>query len=288
MKLNQHAEAMAASTVRFARSRAAGQRQRKDPSGYVIQRVLQALDVLEAFRPGYTELGVAEIAAHLRLSREVALRSLSTLERRRYLEHHPERGTYSLGVKAFELACVFLHHRQLDREAEPLLDDLAIASDETAYVAVRDGPRVTYLQMRETSRAVRVATRLGQPIPLHSSAAGKVHLAFGRLDRAAEVARAGLPAFTGKTMTDFRAFEDDLDASAERGYAIDDEETVSGVRCVAAPVFDHSDRIVAGIGLSAPAERLPIGRIESDLAPLLQRAAGALSHQLGYRAPRSK
>lgn len=286
--MNLDVELTATSAPRFTPSRRAAQRRRKDPTGYLIRRVLQALDILEVFRPGHAELGVAEIAAHLQFSREVALSQLRTLERRRYVDHNPERGTYSLGMKAFELGCVFLHHRRLGREAEPLLDKLAAASDETVYVAIRDGPRVTYLHIRETSRAVRVTTRLGQRIPLHSSAAGKVHLAFRPLDRVSEGARGGLQAFTDKTMTDHRALEDDLHASAERGYAIDDEETLSGVRCVAAPVFDHSDRMVAGIGLSAPAERLPIERIEGDLAPLLQGAAGALSRLLGYRARGSK
>jgi len=277
----QNADAIATSAPRFKECHGTGQRQQKDRNSYVIQSVLQALDILEAFHPEQAGIGVAEIAARLGLSREATLRYLSTLERRRYLDHDLERGTYSLGVKALELACIFLHHRQLGREAEPFLDELAAASDETAYVAVRDGPRATYLHIRETSRTVRVATRLGQPIPLHSSAAGKVHLAFEPLDRVAEVTRAGLPAFTGNTMTDPRALEEDLHASAERGYAIDDQETLSGVRCVAAPVFDHSNQIVAGIGMSGPVERFSAKRIEQELATLLRDVSAGLSKRLG-------
>jgi DNA-binding IclR family transcriptional regulator len=243
-----------------------------------------ALDILEAFAPGRDELGLSEIAVRLGLSHEVAFRHLKTLEARDYLRHDPERGTYSLGLKTFEVASVFLHHLRLGRKARRFLSELAAASDETAYVAVRDGPRVTYLQVRETNRIVRVVTRLGQPIPLHSSAAGKAHVAFWPPDQVADVLRrAPLPSFTGKTMTDPRALEEDLHASAERGYAIDDEETLSGVRCIAAPVFDHSKQVVAGIGLSGPVERFSARRIEEELATLLRSVSAALSKRLGHR-----
>ncbi len=268
-------------------SRRNGQPRRRARGEYAILAVLRALDILEAFGPGQQELGVAELAAELGLHREATLRSLKTLERRSYVSCDPDRGTYSLGMKAFEVAGVFLHHLQLGREAQPFLNELAANTGETAYLAVMDGPGVTYLRTRETSHTLRVACRIEQQIPMHSSAAGKVHLAFGWQDRVAELAREGrLRAFTGKTLIDSAALEDHLQKSAERGYAVDDEETEQGVRCIAAPVFDHSNQIVSGIGLTVPIERLPVGSIEVKLSPLVKEVGSRLSHRLGYLAAR--
>jgi DNA-binding IclR family transcriptional regulator len=287
MKLHQNVESNTTSSVRYASSDGTSRRRRKDPNGYLIRRVLQALDILEAFHPGNSELGVAEISAHLRVSRKIALPFLRTLERRGYVEHNPERSTYSLGMKAFEVACVFLHHVRLGREAQPFLNELTARTGETAYFAVRDGHGVTYLRTRETSHALRVTCRVGQRIPMHSSAAGKVHLAFGQQARVVELVKKGwIRALTPKTLIDSAALEDHLRASAERGYAIDDEETTPGVRCIAAPVFDHSNQIVGGIGLTVPIERLPIGSIEVKLSPLLKEVGSRLSHRLGYLAAR--
>jgi IclR family KDG regulon transcriptional repressor len=261
-----------------------GGRRARDRRAYLVQGLSYALDILEAFGPGHEELGLSDIAARLGLSPEVAVRHLKTLERRAYLRHDTERGTYSLGLKTFEVGSIFLHHLHLDREASPFLSDLAAASDETAYLAVMDGAGVSYLQTRETHRMVRVQLPIGRRIPLHSSAAGKVHLAFRPLDRVADMADHGrLLSFTSKTMTDPSALEEDLHASAERGYAIDDEETVAGVRCVAAPIFDHSNEIVAGIGITSPADRLPAERIEQELAWLIKDVSAELSKRLGYR-----
>lgn len=259
-------------------------RQCRDRRVYLVQGLSQALDILEAFAQGREELGLSEIAARLGLSHAVTFRHLRTLEGRAYLRHDPKRGTYSLGLKTFEVASIFLHHLRLGRQAGRFLSELVDACDETAYLAVMSGPDVSYLQTRETRRMVRVQPPIGRRVPLHSSAAGKVHLAFRPFDRVADLAGHGrLLSFTDNTMTDPSALEADLHASAERGYAIDDEETVSGVRCVAAPVFDHSDRIIAGIGLSGPAERLPMKRIEQELAWLIKDVSVGLSKRLGFR-----
>ncbi len=269
-----------ASRPKIHRNTAQRRRNRED---YIVHEVFKALDTLEAFGPQCKELGLSEIAATLALPSKAALRYLKTLERRGYLSQDPERGTYSLGIKTLETANVFFRHLRLGREANRFLDELVAASNETAYLAVIDGPSVTYLEALETSRTLRVTPRIGPPIPIHSSAAGKVHLAFGPRDRVGELIRAlRLPPLTRRTMTDSNTLREYLRVAAERGYAVDDEETEVGVRCVATPVLDQSCQIVAAIGLTGPAERLPLQRIEGELAPLVKEAGAALSRRLGY------
>ncbi|MGH2404942.1 MAG: IclR family transcriptional regulator [bacterium] len=259
------------------------ERRRKRRTEYIVQGVFKALDILEAFTPGQVKLGTLEIAALLGQPRETTLHYLKTLERRAYLEYAPDSGTYSLGIKTFEFANVFLHHLRLEREARPFLQRLAAESDETAYVAVRVGNSVNYLQACEASRPVRFVPRIGRPIPAQATAGGKIHLAFGALGGLEQVVSTiPLLPLTTKTITDRAALLDSLQASVESGYAVDDQETEMGVRCVAAPVFDHTSLTVAAMGLSGPAERLPMERIKGELASLVMEMGRRLSIRLGY------
>ncbi|MCI0409128.1 MAG: IclR family transcriptional regulator C-terminal domain-containing protein [Acidobacteria bacterium] len=108
-------------------------------------------------------------------------------------------------------------------------------------------------------------------------------MAFGALGGLAQVVSTmPLPPLTTKTITDRAALLDSLQGSVESGYAVDDQETEIGVRCVAAPVFDHTRRMVAAMGLSGPAERLPIERIKGELASLVMEVGSRLSIRLGY------
>jgi len=140
---------------------------RKEKSEYVVQSVDRALDILEAFNYSEEELGVTELSHKLNLHKNNVFRLLATLETRGYIEQDKKTGNYRLGIKIFEVANVFLHHLGLRRQARPILEELVGKCNETAYLAVTDGPEVVYILMQETSHAVRVASRMGQRLPAY-------------------------------------------------------------------------------------------------------------------------
>lgn len=270
-------------SVAVERRPALGPLGRKDKSEYVVQAVDRALDILEAFGYSQEELGVTELAQRLRVPKNNVFRLLATLECRGYIEQDGRSGNYRLGIKTFEVANVYLHHLGLRRQARPVLEELAGKCNETAYLAVTDGPYVVYVLIQETTHTVRVISRLGRRLPAYCTAAGKVQLAYETQDRIAELLRDLPPRRrTQTTLAEPDRLLAHLREVARRGYAVNDEELEPGVRCVAAPVRDYSRHVVAGVGLSGPASRFPLERIEHELVPLVVEAGARISQRLGY------
>ncbi len=262
---------------------ARGTNRRKEKAEYVVQAVDRALDILECFGYSKEELGVTELSKRLRLPKNNVFRLLATLECRGYIEQDRHSSNYRLGLKTFEVGNVFLHHLGLRRQARPVLEEMVARCNETAYLAVTDGPEVVYILMQETSHTVRVVPRMGHRLPAYRTAAGKVQLAYESQDRLADILRERpLNPGGGSTPADMRAFHAHLREVAKQGYAMDDEEFDPGVRCVAAPVRDYSKRVVAAVGLLGPASRFSPERMEGELLPLVVEAATRLSQRLGY------
>ncbi len=256
---------------------------RKEKSDYIVQSVDRALDILEAFTYQEEELGVTELSQKLGLHKNNVFRLLATLEVRGYIEQDRKSGNYRLGIKTFEVANIFLHHLGLRRQARPNLEDLVNRCDETAYLAILDGPEVVYVLMHETSQTVRIVPRLGHRLPAYCTAAGKVQLAYESRDHLTQIFEGyTLKKHTDKTIDSFDKLFTHLKEVARVGYAIDDEELEEGVRCVAAPVRDYSHRVVAGVGVSGPVPRFSMERMEKELVPLVKEAALRISQRLGY------
>jgi len=252
-------------------------------SGHGIHSVHKAFDVLEAFDFQHEELGVSELARRLALHKNNVFRLLATLETRGYIEQNKRTGSYRLGLKTFEVASVFLHHLGIRRQADSVLQELVRRCNESAYLAVLDGAQVVYICMHDTSHPVRVLSRLGRRLPAHCTASGKCQLAFESEDRLEDIFRAyTFERLTENTITRYEDLVAHLKEVARRGYAIDNEEWESGVRCVAAPVRDYTHRVVAALGLSGPAVRLPVERLETELVTLVKEAAARVSQRLGY------
>lgn len=256
---------------------------RKDKSAYVVQSVDRALDILEAFNYSKEALGVTELSHKLNLHKNNVFRLLATLEVRGYIEQDRKNGNYRLGIKTFEVANVFLHHLGMRRQARPILEELVGRCDETAYLAVTDGPQVVYVLMHETSQTVRVVPRLGHRLPAYCTASGKVQLAYESPDRLVQLFREyPFRKHTDHTLDSLESLLEHLQEVARLGFAVDNEELEYGVRCVAAPVRDYSHRVVAGVGLSGPVSRFSLERIESELVPLVRGAGMKISQRLGY------
>lgn len=256
---------------------------KKEKAEYLVQSVDRALDILESFDYQTGVLGVTELAQKLHLPKNNVFRLLATLEVRGYIEQDKKTASYRLGMKPFELANVFLHHLGFRRQARPIIEGLASRCNETAYLAVLDGSEVIYVLVQDTRQMVRVVSFPGRRLPVYCTAAGKAQLAYESADRLDSILQPQpMRALTEHTITDPQAFQDHLREVARLGFAVDDEEYESGVRCIAAPVRDYSRKVVASIGLSGPVFRFPFERIDRELAPLVKAAATKLSERLGY------
>jgi DNA-binding IclR family transcriptional regulator len=186
-------------------------------------------------------------------------------------------------MKTFEVANIFTHHLGLVRQARPVLDQLAQVTGEAAYLGVLDGPSVVCVDMVDTAQPVRVVPHLGRRLPAHATALGKAQLAFRSREEREEMWKRNPPvSVTGRTLVEPLRLGEELARVAEREWALEDEELEPGVRGLAAPIRDYARRVVGAIGMRGPAFRLPLERLETELAPRVRAAARDVSKRLGF------
>ncbi len=257
---------------------------RREKTNYVIQSVAHALDVLEQFAHDSTsELGVTELSKRLKLHKNNVFRLLATLESRGYIEQNRATENYRLGIRCLQLGQSYAGNMGLVAQARPVMTELARHARETVYVAMLRRGAMVPVDVVEAERAVRLASPLGAPLPLHCTAAGKALLAFETEDELKTLVPDGLPKHTERTPTDRAGLMQQLRSVATSGYAIDMGEFVEDVRAVAVPIRDYARTVVATLAVAGPAYRFQAERIEKELAPLVSRAGREISSRLGYQ-----
>ena len=238
------------------------------------------LDLI-AREPG---LGFAEIRDRLALPNSSCHHLIATLCQLGALQVRTDRG-YVLGLRLFELGANAANQRQLHDLALPMLKKLAQDVQLTCHLGVMEGAEAVYLLKVEGSREIRVNTWVGKRLSLHSSSLGKVLLAGlpeGELGGILE--QINWERKTPHSIVDPEAFRSHLQAVRERGWAIDDEEDLINIRCVAAPVRDMQGQVVAAI--SAVGTVLDISQDRFDeLAGALCATAREISQHLGHSPP---
>ncbi len=257
---------------------------KREKVNYTIQSVSHALDILESFTKTEDELGVTELSKRLNLHKNNVFRLLATLEHRGYIEQNPSTENYRLGPKTLQIGSIFIEQRECRRQARPILESLMAASGETAVVAVLRGTKVIYMDSVETNKTVRAVSRIGALLPAHCTAVGKVQLASltpSEIERL--YPEESLTALTEHSIKTRDALLAELAGTAERGYAIEQEEVETDVRGVAVAVKDFSKNVIAAIGITAPVSRLTDERLEKGgIISVLQDAGRALSSKLGF------
>jgi IclR family KDG regulon transcriptional repressor len=256
---------------------------RRNKTNYVIQSVAHALDVLEQFFGEVDELGVTELSKRLKLHKNNVFRLLATLEARGYIEQNRATENYRLGIKCLHLGRRYIDHMGLVRQARPILSDVAHRCRESTFVAILRREGVVPLESSEPiDRVVKITPPLGQPLPLHCTAVGKVHLAFDPEQQLRADLPEQLPRFTNRTIVDRAMLFEQLDAVARDGFAMETCEFFEDVSSVAVPIRDYTRSVVGSLAVAGPAYRLGIERINTEIAPLIVEAGRELSHRLGF------
>lgn len=261
----------------------------KKPKGeYAIQTVVNAMRLLEAFRDE-EELGVTELSHLLDLHKNNVFRLLATLEAQGYIEQSTVSDRYRLGVRTLEMGQAFLRGRTLLRRARPILTALANELKESAHLATLRGFEVVHLDGALGEQLVLTKLRVGERLPAHCTALGKVLIGCAA-DNVREAydrtltADASLGARTASTIVDRDKLFEHLRMVAGAGFALDLEECEPGLCCAAAPVYDVSGRMLAALSVSGPAFRLSEEHLLRCVVPAVTGAAEALSRELGYTA----
>ncbi|MBI2964143.1 MAG: IclR family transcriptional regulator [Deltaproteobacteria bacterium] len=254
----------------------------REKTNYVIQSVAHALDVLEQFYGELDELGVTELSKRLKLHKNNVFRLLATLESRGYIEQNRATENYRLGIRCLQLGQTYVSQMGLLRQARPILEDVSQRSRENTYVAVMRRSAVVPLDVVESNLPVRIISNVGEALPLHCTAMGKVYLAYESEEGLRHILGNSLEKFTEQTIVDVGSLGDHLRGVAERGFAVDSGEYLVDVRSVAAPIRDYTRNVVGALAVSGPAYRLPAERIDKEIVPLVVKAGKDLSIRLGF------
>ncbi|HEX2033518.1 MAG TPA: IclR family transcriptional regulator [Chloroflexota bacterium] len=256
------------------------QRQARRPV-QTLERALRALELIADAPGGIT---VSELGRRLEVDKSSAHRMLATLESFDHVRFDPASRRYTLGMRLVGLGAAALRGADIAEISRPVLQRLAEETGEAAHLAVLSQGQVLFLaKANAPAGTLTVNTGIGSRAPAHCTSLGKVLLAMLEDDEAVDriVVQQGLPRYTARTITEAEALKLHLRQVRGQGYAIDDEERDVGLRCVAAPVMEASGRTVAALGISGPAARMPLDRLDA-LAAHVRRAAGEVSQALGY------
>jgi DNA-binding IclR family transcriptional regulator len=249
----------------------------------VVPAVIRALDILELFldRP---QLSAREVTERLDLPRTTVHELLVTLVARSYLISVPGQPVrYRLGMPVFQLGAAFAGQLDLVREAQGVARDVAAACNEAVHVAVLDGADVIYLVKVDSTHPVRMVSAVGRRLPAHCTAVGKILLSS--LDPAglsAILAKGALAGMTRDSITDPDRLRAHLDRVRDEGVAVDNGESDSAMRCVAAAIRDHTGTVIAAMSVSAPIIRWT-PQAHADWTKLVREGAATLSARMGHR-----
>lgn len=242
----------------------------------------KAIRVLSCFDGDRTQWGVTELSRELKINKSTVSKILSTFENHHILAKNSENRKYRLGLRLFEFGSLVAEQMDLQKVAYPYMEELNRKAKETVHLVVMDDFEIVYINKVESSQSLRIVTRVGGRLPAYCTGVGKVLLAAlppEELDLFLKKNR--LKKFTPNTITDREKLKEALARIRDQGYALDNEEFSQGLMCVAAPIFNYSQREIGAISISGPTHRIVEKNLE-DLIPLVKSTAHQISRHLGY------
>jgi IclR family transcriptional regulator, KDG regulon repressor len=252
---------------------------------YRIHVIDRAAQILDSFGFDHQELSVSEIGAKTGLHRSTAHRILMALEYNDLIKQNPDTGKYHLGIKLFKLGHQAVSQLNLREICRPFLSRLMNETQETIHLAVLDDDQVLYLDKVEGPHALRMPSRVGRHIPTYCTSLGKAMLSCLDDHEVKNIFRNRvLRSYTVNTVKTLDRLLTDLRVIRRRGYSVDNEEIEIGLRCVGAPIKDHTGAMVGAISTAAPSARLAAQKIPG-VGRLVMAVAAEISEQLGYEKP---
>jgi IclR family acetate operon transcriptional repressor len=254
-------------------------------SSGAVQSVDRAMLLLEALGEDEEGYRLTDLAIRTGLSPSTAHRLLTTLEKRRFVAFDQSDNMWHVGRQSFAIGSAFIRRRNFVAPALPFLRRLRDVTHETANLGVVDDGEVIVLTQVESREIMRAITRVGGRAPMVTSGIGKAILAtYPDEDVVAIIRRHGMRRLTPKSVVRAGELRDALDAVRRNGYAVDDQEFLMGLRCVAAVVYNDQAEALAAISVSGLASRVPQERVP-ELGRLVRDTARELTLALGGRLP---
>jgi IclR family transcriptional regulator, KDG regulon repressor len=248
-----------------------------------VRAVERALDILLCFTREEPTRSLTQIAESVHMSKTTVHRLLTTLENKRFITRDKVSGLYRLGFRFIEMAALVLQDVELHRWAYPYLQRLSAEFGETIDLSILDGSHVIYLEVIESSQRVKLAAAVGQRLPAIFTASGKALLAYLPEDQVKNIINDNLATSKNNGDAPISEMLADLKATAERGYAIAEQEYEDAINAVAAPIFGVERYPIASVAIVGPSFRLTKDRLPA-LGESLCKMTQEISSEVGAAA----
>jgi DNA-binding IclR family transcriptional regulator len=249
---------------------------------YNITALQRGLRLLQLFSESPLGLTAKQVAGRSRLPVSTVHRFLVNLEGTGFLNCGGD-GVYRLGIACFAIGQAALGQLDIRQVSLPYLQELNRQTRETIHLTVRHGLSAVYVEKLDSPEQLRIYSRIGAAVPLYCTAVGKVMLAYmPDEERERVLPQLALKRLTPNTAGSLQELRAELYRVRKNGYACDLEEHELHIRCVAAPIWDHSGIVNASLSITAPMVRMTVTRLR-QLAPLSQTAGLQISRELGYQ-----
>lgn len=246
-----------------------------------VSSVMKVFGILQALGEE-RDHGITELAQRVMMSKSTVYRFLQTMKSLGYVTQEGESEKYSLTLKLFELGAKALQNVDLIRSADVQMRELSRLTKETIHLGALEEDSIVYIHKIDSLYNLRMYSRIGRRNPLHTTAIGKVLLAWrDRAEVKNILKEVEFKRSTANTIVTSEALIEVLDQVKVQGFGEDNEEQEEGLRCIAVPVFDRFGVVIAGLSISFPTIRFS-EEAKSDYVAMLHRAARTLSAEMGY------
>ena len=245
-----------------------------------VRTIYKCFSVLE-YIADRQPVRIPEIVRAVGLTRANVHRLVATLERLGYVERR-EDGKVHLSYKIFKMGSTVPHSRKLDEVTRPFMHQLSELSGETVNLGVLYADSVIYLDKVEAKQHLRLDHQIGEIDPLYCTALGKVLLSgFPDQDLERFFASVELRQYTENTILNKEKLLEEIGEVRRKGYALDLKELDANLHCIATPIYDYRNKLVAAMSISGPSIRFTRKRINLLIAPMLEITA-QVSRKMGW------
>lgn len=245
-----------------------------------LQSLERGLSVILAFSHNRPRLTLADLSEATGLSRPTVRRIVLTLEDLGYVRS--EGRLFSLTPHVLALGNAYLSSLNLTEVAQPLMEEVTAVTGQTCSLAALDGEDAVFLARVPARKVMSITLSTGKRLPAYATSMGRVLLSGAtdaELERFLETAE--LSPLTARTITDRVRLREVIERTRERGWAVVDQELEENVRSSSAPIKDESGLVIASLSMSCSAHDVDLDTIRDQYVPVLVRAAGRISEQLG-------
>ena len=246
-----------------------------------VQSIERAIKIMNCFTDKNPELKLTEISDMLDLNKSTIHGIINTLKDGGLIDQNEENQKYRLGLNLVNYASRVLKSIDIREVAHPVIKRLCDEVNETVHLGILDGTEIVYIDKVESNQSIRIFTTIGTRYHAYCTAIGKSILSDLTNEAVLRLLPDALPRYTEYTKTSKEEILEEIIGVRTKGYALDLEENVEGLKCIGAPIFNHEGRVKYSISVSGPVQRMTDEKFEMIIGKV-KVAAQEISEKLGY------